>query len=148
MQSIFFVNAEGNLVIPSQDVLVGALSKIKNLPALFPKNWPITLIQDSCDMPVLEGVNGVVSFTDNTPSRVIICRSHKLWKKFLKAEIVVVNGVALKCWDRRYLPNSKPKSSIVFITEGEVDPSGEGYELSSMDMKTNPIAFVEIGAMQ
>lgn len=146
MQSIFFVNAEGNLIIPSQDVLARALSKIKHLPALFPKNWPIELIEGSCDMPVLEGMSGEVSAPDNS-SRVVVCRSHNLWKKFLRAESLAVNGVALKCWNRGYL-NSKPKSSIVFITDGVIDPSGEGYELSSMDMKTNPIAFVEIGAMQ
>lgn len=147
MQSIFFVNSEGVLVVPSQTVLVKALEKIKNLPALFPMNWSVSLIEGVCDMPVLEGMSGEVPASDNS-SRVIICRSQNLWKKFLRAESVVVNGVALKSWTRGYLLNNKPKSSIVFITEGEVDPSGEGYDLSSMDMKTNPIAFVEIGAMQ
>lgn len=147
MQSIFFVNTEGNLVVPTQDVLVRALAKIKNLPALFPTNWPVELIDGSCDMPVLEGMNSEVSLGENS-TRVIVCRSYNLWKKFLRAESVAVNGVALKCWLRGYQMNNKPRSSIVFITEGAIDPSGEGYDLSSMDMKINPIAFVEIGAMQ
>ena len=144
MQSILFVNSKGVLVIPNKEVLTASLAPIKVLPILFPKTWGQEMVSDVCEMPVIENLDT----SDVIPSKgkVIVCRSLNFWKKFLRAESVAINGVALKCWNKEYQFNSKPSSTLVIIVEGEPDQSGAGYNLSEMDMKTHPIIFTEVGA--
>lgn len=144
MQSIFYVNSIGELIIPSKEVLLSSLGPIRALPILFPHNWPVELIDDACEMPVIEnlGSNEIPGVRD---SRAVVCRSKNLWKKFLRSDSVVINGVALKCWAKEYQASFRPTNSLVFITEGVKDPSGDGFNLAEMEMKRNPIVFVEIG---
>lgn len=145
MQSILFVNREGHLVIPDRITISTFLTPIKVLPILFPKTWGQEMISEVCEMPVVENIGGS---NDLTPykSKLIVCRSLNFWKKFLRAESVAVNGIALKCWNKEYEFNSKPSSTLVVIVEGNLDPSGVGYNLSEMDMKNHPIIFTEVGA--
>lgn len=144
MQSILFVNSKGVLVIPKKEVLVASLAPIKVLPILFPKTWDQEMVSDVCEMPVIENLD--TSEAISSKGKTIVCRSLNFWKKFLRAESVAINGVALKCWNKEYQFNSKPSSTLVIIVEGEPDQSGAGYNLSEMDMKTHPIIFTEVGA--
>lgn len=144
MQSILFVNSKGVLVIPKKEVLAASLAPIKVLPILFPKTWDQEMVSDVCEMPVIENLDTSEAITSK--GKTIVCRSLNFWKKFLRAESVAINGVALKCWNKEYQFNSKPSSTLVIIVEGEPDQSGVGYNLSEMDMKTHPIVFTEVGA--
>lgn len=148
MQSIFFVNSNGKLIIPSRDLLVKTFEPIRRLPILFPSNWDATLVNGVCEMSVIEAMKR--DNVKNSPKPgVIFCKSFGMWKKFLNADSVTVNAVALKCWRRDYQVNRKPSSSLVIIAdEGELDQSGIGFDLSKMEMKNYPIAFVEAGVMQ
>lgn len=145
MQSIFFVNSNGKLIIPSRDLLVKTFDPIRRLPILFPSNWDATLVDGVCEMSVIEAME-LGDLKDSPKSGVIFCKSFGMWKKFLNADTVTVNAVALKCWRRDYQVNRKPSSSLVIITdEGVLDRSSKGFDLSKMEMKNYPIVFVEAG---
>lgn len=145
MQSILFVNSKGELVIPHKDILAKALEPIKSLPILFPKTWDQEIVSQVCEMPVIENLESADQALQSK-SKLIVCRSLNFWKKFLRAESVAINGIALKCWNKEYQFNSKPSSTLVIIVEGTPDRSGDGYNLSGMDMKSHPIVFTEVGA--
>lgn len=148
MQSIFFVNSNGKLVIPPRDLLVKTFEPIRRLPILFSSNWDATLVDGVCEMSVIEAMKSS-AVKDSPKNGVIFCKSFGMWKRFLNTDAVAVNAVALKCWQRDYQINRKPSSSLVIITNGgELDESGEGFDFSKMEMKNHPIAFVEAGVTQ